>query len=75
MNTPKLRKFTVKFDLVQNIDELTKIVSEEDIKDFQENEEECNKEFMKFFKSWLIKNFDNGNESWIENVEVEIKNE
>lgn len=74
MNKEK-RVFTVKFDLVQNINELIKIVSEEDIKKYQENEEECNKEFMEYFKSWLMKHFDAGNVSWIENVEVEMKNE
>lgn len=67
------RIFTVKFDLVQNVDELLKIASKEDIKYFQENENERNKEFTEFLKSWLIKNFDNGDVSWIENVDVEVK--
>lgn len=69
----EMRVFTVKFDLVQNVEECLKTASEEDIKKYQENEEEYTKEFMRLFKLSLVRLFDFGDEAWIENAEIEEK--
>ena len=65
--------FTVKFDLVQNIEEQLKIASKEDIKKYQENEDAFNKEFIERFKADFKRGIDNDDYYWIENVEVKEK--
>ena len=67
----EMRVFTVKFDLVQNVEECLKTAAEEDIKNYLENKEECTKKFMILFKLSLMSMLDFGDEAWIENVEVE----
>ena len=64
--------FTVKFDLVQNLTDLTNLDAE-NLKKYQENKEEYNKKFMEMFKGCLIGMFDFGEKAWIENVEIEVK--
>ena len=66
--------FAVKFDLVQNLTDLTNLDAE-NLKKYEENREEYNKKFMEIFKACLIGMFDFREKAWIENVEIEVKDE
>ena len=75
MNIPKIMRFTIKFDLVQNIEKQMELVTEEELKKYEENKEKFIKEFMKRFEGELKNKLDFKDYRWIENVEVEMKDE
>ncbi len=75
MNIPKIMRFTIKFDLVQNIEKQMELVTEEELKKYEENKEKFIKEFMKRFEGELKNKLDFKDYRWIENVEVEMSDE
>ncbi len=64
-------KFKITFDLVQNIEKQIKLATDEELKKYQENEEEFTKEYIKKLKVSLKNRLDYGDYCWIENIEVE----
>ncbi len=75
MNIPKVMRFTIKFDLVQNIEKQMKFATEEELEKYEENKEKFIKEFMKRFEVELKNKLDFKDYRWIENVEVEMSDE
>lgn len=73
MNIPKVMRFTVKFDLVQNIEEQIKFATDEELKQYEENKEKLIKEFIEKFKAELKEKLDFKDYRWIENIEVKKK--
>lgn len=68
-------RFTIKFDLVQNIEKQMKFATEEELEKYEENKEKFIKEFMKRFEVELKNKLDFKDYRWIENVEVEMSDE
>lgn len=75
MNISKVMRFTIKFDLVQNIEKQMEFATEEELKKYEENKEKFIKEFMKRFEGELKNKLDFKDYRWIENVEVEMSDE
>lgn len=75
MNIPKIMRFTIKFDLVQNIEKQMEFATEEELKKYEENKEKFIKEFIKRFEGELKNKLDFKDYRWIENVEVEMSDE
>lgn len=75
MNIPKVIRFTIKFDLVQNIEKQIEFATEEELKKYEEDKEKFIKNFMRLFETELKNKLDFGDFRWIENVGVEMKNE
>lgn len=75
MNIPKVMRFTIKFDLVQNIEKQMEFATEEELKKYEENKEKFIKEFMERFEGELKNKLDFKDYRWVENVEVEMSDE
>lgn len=66
-------KLKVKFDFIQNIEKQIELASEEELRAYRENKEECDKKFIERFKEALKNKLNYDDYCWIENLEVEYE--